>query len=471
MSDDAWKALAQADVCHPAGLRTFPIWGAHGMALLRRLEALIRRRLEALGYVEIGLPTLCRLDALTALLGDKTRHVYPVDDGRNPALALAPFSDLQYVEHALAMGAQAQHVSRAFQWSHRFVREASGGVLDFGEYVKCEVFSLHRGARDAIIAGAAIARAYRALCVSDLALWPLLGKRPRRTAFPGTEETWAAEIPLPGGEVQTLIVSHRMKPSFFATNGFAAPDDARLNSSCFSQKLLGAVLFHHRDAHGFRLPPALAPTVGLLMAASADASAARAIDRHILALDRVVRLDGGDPVDEMVQRGAAWAIQPVPANPRRRVVWRLYARRLPLSAPRDFDDIGAALTAADRETLALERALRRDLRHRAQELRVAHTMADLAPSGAAAQLPAIAAPCCRSKTCSTVLLDTANWIPKLLTTEAVPKPCVVCGGSTRRLVLFETEERYTSFYLPTEESERPFSPRGDPFPSAASKRP
>ena len=262
---DSVRVFEDADVYYASGLRTFPIWGAYGVALLRRLELLIRRRLTELGYAEIALPALCRLDALEAFVGDKKRHLFEVEDGRRPALALSPFSELQYIEHLQSRSTRPPYLARVFQWSRRYVREAGSGALDFGEYVKCEAFSVHNGARDAVAAGAVLAQAFRDFCVSDLALSPIFGERPRRTAFPGAEATWSAELPLPGGDLQTLIVSHRMHTSFFAANGFDMPSGARLNSACFSQKLLTAVLLHHRDLFGFRIPPALAPTLGVVM--------------------------------------------------------------------------------------------------------------------------------------------------------------------------------------------------------------
>ena len=189
----------------------------------------------------------------------KKRHLFEVEDGRQPALALSPFSELQYVEHFKSRSRRAPYLARVFQWSRRDVRESVVGPLDFGEYVKCKPSAFTTAGADAGGASKLLAQAFRDFCVLDLALSPLFGERPRRTAFPGAEATWSAELPLPGGDLQTLIVSHRMNASFFAANGFDMPSGARLNSACFSQKLLMALLLHHRNCAGFRIPPSLLP--------------------------------------------------------------------------------------------------------------------------------------------------------------------------------------------------------------------
>ncbi len=446
---DSVRVFEDADVYYASGLRTFPIWGAYGVALLRRLELLIRRRLTELGYAEIALPALCRLDALEAFVGDKKRHLFEVEDGRRPALALSPFSELQYIEHLQSRSTRPPYLARVFQWSRRYVREAGSGALDFGEYVKCEAFSVHNGARDAVAAGAVLAQAFRDFCVSDLALSPMFGERPRRTAFPGAEATWSAELPLPGGDLQTLIVSHRMHTSFFAANGFDMPSGARLNSACFSQKLLTAVLLHHRDSFGFRIPPALAPTLGVVMGGRSDSAGYAGLERMVEP-DRIARLDGGDPLQEMVRRGAAWAIERVEPAKRRRPLWRLYSRRSPGSKPRAFDDIAHAIGAAAREADALARDMRKRSRARANELNVAPSRDHLTRASVAPEPVNVAAPCCHRASCEAALLGESAWIPKLLTAGTESRRCFVCDAPTRNLLVFEREERYTSFYRPAQ---------------------
>ena len=51
-----------------------------------------------------------------------------------------------------------------------------------------------------------------------------------------------------------------------------------------------------------------------------------------------------------------------------------------------------------------------------------------------------------------LLEDALLESPKLLTTSAAARSCLACGATTRGLILFESEERYTSFYRPTGEA-------------------
>ena len=267
-------------------------------------------------------------------------------------------------------------------------------------------------------------------------------RSPRRSAFPGAEATWSAELPLSGGDLQTAIVSHRMHASFFAANSLDMPRGARLNSACFSQKLLMAVLLHHRDSFGFRIPPALAPTLGVVMAGPCARGGDAGLE-HLTEADRIVRLDGGDPLQEMVRRGAAWAIQRVEPSKRRRSGWRPYSRRSPDSKPRVFDDTANAIDAAAREADALARDMRRQSRAQAKTLEVAKSRDGLTRAALNPEHTNVAAPCCGHALCETALVEESAWIPKLLTAGIESRQCLVCDAPTRDLLIFEREERYT----------------------------
>ena len=267
MSVDPAHMFAEADIFHPAAVPPYRTWGVMGMRLQRRLEALASARLERAGYVEIRLPSICQAAPLEHYLGHKADRLVAIaaKPGRG-RLALAPFADLQFVEHFGALRRRSDSVipipEKVYQWSRAVLDEAQGGLLDFGEYLKCEVFSLHRTPKQALRAWEQLNDVLRSLCIDDLNLDVTCGMRPPVTAFPLTARTFAAELSQSPDGFQTVAVSHVMAPAFMAANGFDSFACALLNSACFSQKLLANLLLNHQDAKGLCVPPALAPSLG-----------------------------------------------------------------------------------------------------------------------------------------------------------------------------------------------------------------
>jgi hypothetical protein len=421
--------LARADVLHATGLGGHVAFGATGVALLRRLEALARERLERLGYREILLPAVCDARALEGFVGVRRDRLLLVD-GRRPRTALAPFSEVLYAGRVAASPSTPR---RSFQIAARFVREVARGPLDFGEYVKCEILSVHRRAKEARLAWSELNAALEGLCSDDLALAPVYGTRPPQTRFPGAERTWSAELPLGAVEFQTLAVSHALRRGVFAANGLPRE---RMNSACFSQKLLAAALLHHASHDELVVPSALAPAVGVVAAPPEALAAAR---RQATDPQRVrwLAAPGSDAAAAARKEHAVWSIA---ARGRGgRAGWELRAG--PTTAR--FDDLGRALALAAR-AVALHDA---SLRARSRALREAALRKE-PPVREPRRWPrghhAITAACCPGR-CERRLLASTPASAKLRFDGS--GRCSVCGGATRGRLLLERSERYTSFYV------------------------
>jgi hypothetical protein len=449
---DLARFFADADIFYPASVAPYRTWGAMGMRLWNRFNATASARLDDAGYLEIRLPSICEALPLEKYLGNKADRLVEIAayPGRN-RLALAPFADLQFVEHISALVKRSAGISRipdkVYQWSRPILAETHGGFLDFGEYLKCEVFSLHRRRRQALEAWERLNGVLHSLCADDLNLDVICGLRPRRTAFPLTARTFAAELTQARDGFQTAVVSHVMAPAFMPANGFVDVANAVLNSACFSQKLLAGVLLHHRDANGLCIPPALAPTLGVLVGAIAarlpglhDRSVA---DRYRLCF----RPDQPDPVRALVDAGAIWSLA-AGTDDFGRTSWLLYRRGEIDASPQTFESLDTALKVADEYVEAFGRQLGTRSRERTQvALREAMVGEDTSSGDRIV-------PCCRLECCEAELANTNPGLPKIRCRLRYELPCATCAKATSWFLLFERKERYTSFYLPCGHSER-----------------
>lgn len=425
--------FAAADVFHAAAAAPYVAWGAMGMGLLRRLEALTAARLAPLGYEEIRLPALAPRRPLERYLGPGARRLLPVAAADGSGLVLAPFSDLHYLHHVQALIRRGRHLPhRAYAWSRCFLDEAHRGFLDFGEYGKCEIFSAHTGEEGAAAAWEKVNAALTALCREDLCLEPLTGTRPAITAFPFTRATFSVELGGGADAFQTLAVSHRMDAGFPAENGFPALAARHVNTACFSQKLLAALLLHHRDGHGFLHPPRLAPVRVAVIGADGPDGA-----------DRIRALPPGcDPCRALLDTGAPCAVVRDDGG------WRLH-RRHPFGAPPSrHPTLAAALDEAERWLALFERMLRERSRQRQRDA--------LAAARAGKGTLHRVAPCCPRHACQSRVAAPPAALAKLAFTDGDGEPCAACGTATTGRLLTEREERYTSFYR-----ERPVSPAGE----------
>lgn len=439
-ADDFATLFADADIFHASAVPPYVVWGATGIKLLRRIEGLVAQRLQPLGYEEIRLPTLCRQREMVRYLGPGAQKLLRVASGRDPALVLAPFSDIQFLHHVQAQARQRRRSKlphQAYAWSRCFLNERGRGFFDFGEYAKCEIFSIHASRRAAVAAWEGVNASLAALCREDLCLDPLCGTRPGITTFPFAERTFSAELGQGRDGFQTLLVSHLMESGFTVRNGFVDLKDAWMNSACFSQKLLAALLLHHRDADGFRYPPALAPA--LIVAIGVPQ-----IDPQTARRERIrPQRKDKDPYRAMVETGAICALT---RNSHGK--WLLYRRGLPKEPPSRHASWKAALLEAKAYLKAFALGLREQSR-RALETRIAGLAS---PPGlelrSAAERDGVnrLLACCNRRPCQTRVAELSGWLPKLASGVRETRRCVVCGEVTAGILLLEREERYTSFY-------------------------
>ena len=444
--------FAEADVFYPSASPLGFTWGTAGTTMLRRLQDCLSERLGSLGYEEIILPSLLDRAKLARYLGDKTAALMTVGGGAGQDSVLAPFSDLLYLDH-LAMNPDGDRHRRAIAWSRCFLSEDQERYLDFGEYIKCEIFGLSDSREQAMASWTVLNAAFRSLCKDDLNIAPLSGERPRVTLFPLAERSFVIELSLSDGLFQTIFASHVMQTGYMAETGYRALEGQAFNSACFSQKLLASVLLHHRDAAGFRWPPALAPTLGLIIGTGPDALSSAAIER--LGGAARIRFFEAAPTESvpavLAAAGALWALERN-LDGNGNSTWRLYRRLAPDDSPVVFGALDGAVSAAVHATVDFGAALRAES--------AAKTARDLAaiigdagqpeslPGGSGA-LNSLAS-CCDRERCVRTLAERTRRIPKLVFPGQQPRPCETCATATLSQVLFEREETYTSFYVPTQ---------------------
>lgn len=450
MASNHADRFSKFDVFYTSKIPGFMAWGKTGTALLKRLRSSIAEYFDTLGYEEIRLPSVCEKNLLEKYVGPKKMHLVDVRfDGENN-LALAPFSDLLYLDHVMRYfrGQNGEAYPRkVFLWSICYIREQIPDFYNFFEYDKCQAFSLHEMKESAQSVWNELNNNYREFCKRDLNLAPVYGYRPRIYVFPGSKRSFTVELCLDGNAFLTILVSHIMKKQFMTENGFSELRQMTLCSSCFSQKLLVGTLVHHMDEFGLRFPPKLAPTLGIIISP-------KHMDRAD-KMSRVVSVRKTKDIKEiLINSGAIWALQQVEKlNGDDR--WLLLKRGSLHAKPEAYRDLDQAICRTNQYIDEYSDQLYSESERKVKDaLKYVATFQDLeevANGVKEGEKANVCAPCCENISCQKALAEKITWLPKAVFGNRESRQCIVCHQSTPSSLMFERQEIYTSFYIPESE--------------------
>jgi prolyl-tRNA synthetase len=150
---------------------------------------------------------------------------------------------------------------------------------------------------------------YADAMVNELAMPVFRGRKTEREKFAGAEISWSCEDVMRDGKALQMGTSHELGQNFARAFGIRFTDrDGQLRhvwqtSWGVSTRLLGAMIMVHRDDHGLRVPPRLAPTQVVLLVARAGEGVSAASTRLGDELGRAgVRVELDDRVEVSVGR-------------------------------------------------------------------------------------------------------------------------------------------------------------------------
>lgn len=442
MDDHRKRLFAEADIFYQIPGAFGMAWGTTGLKLLRRMQYLLNARLKDLEFEEIQLPLIGDISSLRAYLGDKAEMLIETKLDASRHYALLPFSDLLYAAHLEANFPTSGPPlpSKAYMWSRCFLAENTERFLDFGEYAKCEIFSIQKHETESISLWEGVNACLISFLEKDLNLMTFSGNRPPLSLFPMAERSFVSEIVLDEGLFQTAAVSHFMKADYLSVNGFASLAGRHFTSACLSQKLVASTLIHHRDESGFRIPPALSPVLGILTGVTPSEIDCKVLER-LGGLDRLCftqTLNRREIEGRLDKSETVWVLEKYYINHGTNE-WILHVRGKGAST---YPDIFSATEAAVRSVAILGRHLTRQSETKSRQ---ALAMAENDDGSG----PNTCRPCCKELECYGKIVACDLGIPILHFDVSESRPCGICGKDTRRRMLFEREEAYTSFYSNT----------------------
>ncbi len=417
----------------------FSILAPLGTAIFRKVQDAVNSRLSAAGYEEVLIPSGCPISTLETLVGASKSELLISTDltVEGASIGLRPFSEPMAIRPMMdGLG------ERIFQWSTCFYRERHPNVfLNFRELVKCEIMSLHVSTENALEHFGELNSILNEMALIDMCLRSPTGVRPQYMTFPASERSFVSEVAISNGCRQTLFASHLMTKEIVRLFAPDAPNETRLCSAGFSQKLLATVLLHHRQKNGvWRCPPTIAPWSGIIHPGSPDArqllyerqpfDAATGL-RYLIVDDAASK--SKNPFE------LVWQLAPNLSGDG----WLLIAADGPAMMHTSVD---GALKAAKDIVSRYASLLRADSEKREfGELLYLDNLRQALP----ADDTSFAIRLCGDNICESEALSYKRGIPKLLGTGVSDGRCIVCNKVASFTMLFETSESYTSFYVPS----------------------
>jgi prolyl-tRNA synthetase len=150
---------------------------------------------------------------------------------------------------------------------------------------------------------------YAAAMIEELAIPVFRGRKTEREKFAGAEISWSCEGVMRDGKALQMGTSHELGQNFARAFGIQySGRDGELRhvwqtSWGASTRLLGAMIMVHGDDHGLRVPPRLAPTQVVVMAARAGEGVLEAATALIGDLARAgVRVELDDRLESSLGR-------------------------------------------------------------------------------------------------------------------------------------------------------------------------
>jgi prolyl-tRNA synthetase len=279
------EVIAKAQMAENGPVRGTMVIRPWGYAIWERLEAAIDERIKAAGARNAYFPLLIP----EAFLRREAEHV----EGFSPELAVVTHGGGKALEEpAVVRPTSETIINSSFarwissyrdlpllinQWANVVRWELRPRLfLRTSEFLWQEGHTAHATREEAHAYALRILNdVYAAAMIEELAIPVFRGRKTEREKFAGAEISWSCEGVMRDGKALQMGTSHELGQNFARAFGiqFSGPDGELRHvwqtSWGASTRLLGAMIMVHGDDHGLRVPPRLAPTQVVVLAARA----------------------------------------------------------------------------------------------------------------------------------------------------------------------------------------------------------
>ena len=266
--------------------RRYPIKGAHvwlpyGWRIVRNLDEIIRREIEATGHEEVQFPTLVpegyfkrEAEHIRGFEGQVFWITHAGYNRLEERYLLRPTSEsAMYPLFSLWIRTHRDLPLRIYQIVNvfRYETKQTRAFIRMREFHFFEAHTAHATYEDAEEQIKSHLKVVERVIRDSLRLYYLVDIRPEWDKFAGAYYSIGVDAIMPDGRVLQIATVHQYKDNFSRAYNITYKDEKGeehyVHQTTFgmSERLIGAIVMAHGDDHGLIIPPAVAPIQAVIV--------------------------------------------------------------------------------------------------------------------------------------------------------------------------------------------------------------
>jgi len=266
--------------------RRYPIKGAHvwlpyGWKIVRNLDEIIRREIEATGHEEVQFPTLVpegyfkrEAEHIRGFEGQVFWITHAGYNRLEERYLLRPTSEsAMYPLFSLWIRTHRDLPLRIYQIVNvfRYETKQTRAFIRMREFHFFEAHTAHATYEDAEEQIKSHLKVVERVIRDSLRLYYLVDIRPEWDKFAGAYYSIGVDAIMPDGRVLQIATVHQYKDNFSRAYNITYKDEKGeehyVHQTTFgmSERLIGAIVMAHGDDHGLIIPPAVAPIQAVIV--------------------------------------------------------------------------------------------------------------------------------------------------------------------------------------------------------------
>ncbi|RLF66010.1 MAG: proline--tRNA ligase, partial [Thermoplasmata archaeon] len=266
--------------------RRYPIKGAHvwlpyGWKIVRNLDEIIRREIEATGHEEVQFPTLVpegyfkrEAEHIRGFEGQVFWITHAGYNRLEERYLLRPTSEsAMYPLFSLWIRTHRDLPLRIYQIVNvfRYETKQTRAFIRMREFHFFEAHTAHATYEDAEEQIKSHLKVVERVIRDSLRLYYLVDIRPEWDKFAGAYYSIGVDAIMPDGRVLQIATVHQYKDNFSRAYNITYKDEKGeehyVHQTTFgmSERLVGAIVMAHGDDHGLIIPPAVAPIQAVIV--------------------------------------------------------------------------------------------------------------------------------------------------------------------------------------------------------------